>query len=292
MSSLTKVYWRTVVLDGSHFHGRLPCLFCRHARRRKSLDEWRSVCGRCRNLSNEEVEILSWNQESDPDLVVVPPNILRSSRVNSDVRYELAMESLRSWQVGAGARVLDVGCGISTQAEMFRGYRYLGVDINTARLGFGARCHPWATYAAHDLRRLGFAPDLFDAILCLEVIEHLPPTEHAALARELVRVLRTRGLLVLTTPDGRMTTAKKVFGARCEHSHEQELTQSEVTRLLSNAGAQVLDCRPVANLVQPAGIIGAVLAHLFADRPSLRRIMTRFWAWAGYRTLMYTATKA
>ena len=270
----------------------MPCLFCRYAYRRKTREEWQSICGDCRRLSAEEIEILCWNQESDPDRVVVPPSMFRSSRANADARYALALESLRAWPIAAGARVLDVGCGISSQADMFREFRYVGADVNKPRLGFGARGHRWAGYAAHDLRDLGFAEKLFDAILCLEVIEHLPPVDRPSLARELVRVLRPGGLLVLSTPDGRRTFGKLVLGLKCERSHEREMTQSEVAALFHDAGARLITCHQIENLVLPAGKLGAVLAHLVADRPLLRRTLSRWSARTGYRTLLYTATRA
>jgi 2-polyprenyl-3-methyl-5-hydroxy-6-metoxy-1,4-benzoquinol methylase len=241
-------------------------------------------------LSLEEISLLHWNQESDPDRVVVPPNLLRNSRVNADARYVSALKWFQAWHLRSGARVLDVGCGISEQAEMFRQFSYVGADVNAPRLGFGASRHPWAQYTAQDVTNLGFAPTAFDGVLCLEVIEHLPPAERPALAGELLRVLRPGGLLVMTTPDGRITTAKRVFGSKCERSHERELTRAEVESLLADAGARVIECNPVSNLVQPAGKLAAVLAHLVADRPWWRERLAQCWARAGYRTLLYAAT--
>jgi hypothetical protein len=72
----------SVLLDGPRFAGKLPCLLCRHSRRRKTREEWQGICGECRDLSYAEVNILHWNQEHDPDRVVVPPNLLRLSRRN------------------------------------------------------------------------------------------------------------------------------------------------------------------------------------------------------------------
>jgi len=139
---------------------------------------------------------------------------------------------------------------------------------------------------------LGFAANAFDAVLCLEVVEHLPPPQHAGVMRELLRVLRPEGLLVLSTPDGHMTAAKRLFGAKCERSHERELARVEVEALLVGAGARVVECIPIDNLVQPAGRLGAALAHLVADRPRWRDRLAGIWARAGYRTLLYAATRS
>ncbi len=243
-------------------------------------------------MSEEEVTLLYWNQEGDPDRVVVPPNMLRQSRINADARYALALECLRAWPLPGGARILDVGCGIAAQAGMFRGFRYVGADVNTARLGYGARVHPGARYVSQDVTRLGFAPGSFHAVVCLEVVEHLTPAARPAFARELLRVLRPGGLLVLSTPDGRMTAAKRVFGAKCERSHESELPPAAVETLLTAAGGRVIACQAIPNLVQPAGPLGVVLAQLMADRPPWRDRLARCWDRAGYRTLMYSVTRS
>src|SRR3989442_4461111 len=278
------------ILDGSAYNGRVPCLLCRHARRRKTRQQWETICGPCRRLSADELEILHWNQECDPDRVVVPPNMLRHSRMNSDARYVSAFQYLKAWQLAAGARVLDIGCGISAQAEMFHGWRYVGADVSVPRLGYAARTHPWAWYTAQSVGNLGFAAGAFDAVLCLEVVEHLAPAERPALARELLRVLRPGGLLILTTPDGRMTVAKHLFGTKCERSHERELTRREVETLLAGVGAWLVECRPLASLVQPAGRLAAVLAHFAGDRPAWRGRLAQWWGRVGDRTLLYLAT--
>ena len=74
------------VLDGPRFHGRLPCAFCRYSRRRKSRAELQDICGACRDLSESEVRELFHAQENDRDRVVIPPNMLRLSRLHSDWR--------------------------------------------------------------------------------------------------------------------------------------------------------------------------------------------------------------
>jgi len=174
---------------------------------------------------------------------------------------------------------------------MLREFAYVGADINTSRLGFGSRHHRWARYAAQSVTDLAFANNAFDAVLCLEVVEHVPPPQHPGLVRELLRVLRPGGLLALTTPDGRMTAAKRIFGTKCERSHDRELTRTEVEELLLTAGARVIECTPVSGLIQPASKLAAVLSHLVADRPSWRERLARVWARAGYRTLLYAATR-
>lgn len=276
-----------MLLDGPTYRGQLPCLLCRHARSRKNRDEWSALCGGCRSLSGYEIDELIDAQDVDPDRVVIPPDLFRASRMNSDARYEAALASIRAHGVPAGSRILDVGCGVSAQAGLFEDYLYVGADLNDSRVRFGASQHPRAAYAIQNIVEMGFATAAFQAVICLEVIEHLPDEAREALMRELLRVLSAGGVLVLSTPDGERTWGKRVFGHKCERSHEIEMTADEVKDLVTSCGGRVTSVAVVDNLIQPASRLGALMARLAGDRIRLRRALQTFWTRLGYRTVIY-----
>jgi 2-polyprenyl-3-methyl-5-hydroxy-6-metoxy-1,4-benzoquinol methylase len=217
--------------------------------------------------------------------------MLRHSRRNSDARYQAARRLLEERGVRHGASLLDVGCGISAQAEWFRDYAYVGADINYVRLGRGRATHPWALYASQDITRMGFADGAFDAILCLEVIEHLPAPVRAALVSELLRVLAPGGVLALSTPNGRITPWKRILGRKCEVSHEVELTRDDVCALVERAGGRVEASDPIDNLILPAGKVSAGVVHLVAERPKVRSAVQRMATSAAYETILYTVVQ-
>jgi 2-polyprenyl-3-methyl-5-hydroxy-6-metoxy-1,4-benzoquinol methylase len=275
-------------LDGPSYHGRVPCMLCRHWKRRKSPTEWRVLCGVCRDLTPEEIEFLYWIQEED-DRVVVAPNMFRHSRANSRARYAAARAALGEAGLAAGSRVLDIGCGTSAHAVLFRDFAYVGADLGRSRLRRGRTMNPWARYSVQDINQLGWRDAAFDAVLCLEVIEHIAPPRRQTLVSELFRVLRPGGLLVLSTPDGRLTGWKRVFGRRCELAHEAELPEEEVEALIRGAGAQLVKAAVLDNLILPAGRVWAALLHLIADRPRWRSRAQRLSLQAGYATKLYVA---
>ena len=279
-----------MLLDGSRFKGGLPCLFCRHARRRKTQAEWRDICGTCRGLTPDECDVLYWYQEKIGEQVVVPPNMLRHSRENSDARYAAARAVLQANAVAPGARLLDIGCGISAQADMFRDFHYCGADLDRPRLGRARSTHPWAVYAVQDVTRMGWRTHSFEVVLCLEVIEHVPPVQRAELLRELFRVLRPGGSLVLSTPNGRVTPWKRILGRKCEHSHERELTAAEVGALVEQGGGVLVHAQTVDNLILPAGRVAAGVIHLVAGRSRARRQLQWLASKAGYETVLYLAS--
>src|ERR671933_275350 len=87
-------------------------------------------------------------------------------------------------------RILDAGCGNGRYSRMLQRAR--------RRLGPGRVSHVLA-----DLARLPYADACFDAVVCGWVLEHLPDPRPGL--RELARVLRPGGKLLLLTPEDNVT---------------------------------------------------------------------------------------
>jgi SAM-dependent methyltransferase len=111
-----------------------------------------------------------------------------------------------------GSRVLDLGCGEGRHVHglhMLGGMDVIGVDLNEASLEKAreglATLPPRREGDPHttqfqngDATQLKFADNTFDAVICSEVLEHLPDYD-AALA-EIRRVLKPAGRLCVTVP--------------------------------------------------------------------------------------------
>lgn len=98
-------------------------------------------------------------------------------------------------------RVLDLGCGDGATAGTWiasNGYRHLGADISLAAL-CRARQRGLRVLQVGSAHVLPFADHSFDAVVCIDVLEHL--FEPDAAVAEAQRVLRPRGVLVATTPN-------------------------------------------------------------------------------------------
>jgi SAM-dependent methyltransferase len=108
-----------------------------------------------------------------------------------------ALRAFDARRLSAGSRILDAPCGDGSLAATLRGTGYdaYGIDINGSGLD---QLGP----AYHDVNlnaRLPFADESFEAVLSIEGIEHLE--NRASYLRELNRVLKHNGLLILTTPN-------------------------------------------------------------------------------------------
>ena len=103
--------------------------------------------------------------------------------------------------IPVGAHCLDVGCGDGSMAGIWlasHGRNYVGVDISAHGVD-AARASGLDARGIEDAASLPFSDSTFEAVVCIEVLEHLFLPHHAA--AEMRRVLRPGGLLVATTPN-------------------------------------------------------------------------------------------
>ena len=103
----------------------------------------------------------------------------------------LLENSLRQCASFARGRLLDVGCGRRPYEKTFfaDATQYVGVDYLSDRSRPDVVCSALA---------LPFRGEAFDTVLSTEVLEHVP--EPLAALREMRRVLKSGGHLILSTP--------------------------------------------------------------------------------------------
>ena len=119
---------------------------------------------------------------------------------------------------------LDIGCGNKPYEQLFQTKRYVGVDL-PSNLNKSDVIDSYASGLA-----LPFADCVFDSVVCSEVLEHVPQPD--LLFREVWRVLRPGGHLVLTTP--------QTWGLHEEPHDYYRYTPYGLTWLAERAGFRVI----------------------------------------------------
>lgn len=111
------------------------------------------------------------------------------------------LEKLLRIYVQPGYECLDVGCGDAlTIGPWLAAYggRYRGVDVSASAID-RARAAGFDAQEIDDASRLPFGNESFDAVFCIEVLEHL--FNPILAAEEIFRVLRPGGVLIATVPN-------------------------------------------------------------------------------------------
>jgi SAM-dependent methyltransferase len=108
------------------------------------------------------------------------------------------------WVPAGAAALLDVGCNAGDLLwdcrRAFPGMVLAGVEINPAALLAARRRLPDVDLRAAPGDAIPFPDESFDCVTCIEVLEHIPAERRGASLREMHRVLRPGGCLVLRTP--------------------------------------------------------------------------------------------
>lgn len=154
-----------------------------------------------------------------------------------------------------GARVADVGCGggLLSEALARAGADVVGIDLGLKVIEI-ARLHLHESNLKVDYRKQSSAdlaatePGSFDAVCCMELIEHVP--DPAALVMDLAAMLKPGGRVFMSTLNRTpVAFAAAILGAeyvthmlpRGTHHYAQFLKPSELARLLRHAGLELED---------------------------------------------------
>ena len=154
-----------------------------------------------------------------------------------------------------GARVLDVGCGggILSEALAAAGADVVGIDL-APRVLEVARLHLHESGRAVDYREIGVealaneVPASFDAVTCMEMLEHVP--DPGSVIAACATLLKPGGRLFLST----LNRTPLAFGAaivgaeyalnllpRGTHHYAQFIRPAELAAALRGAGMELED---------------------------------------------------
>jgi ubiquinone/menaquinone biosynthesis C-methylase UbiE len=119
-------------------------------------------------------------------------------------RRSMGLALLRRSGIQEGCQLLDVGCGPGGNLDMLAAIHpglVVGIDLSRTALQLARETVPDARLVHADISRgLPFAGATFDIVTIFNVLYHRWIPDERAVLREVFRVLRPGGLLLLTEP--------------------------------------------------------------------------------------------
>jgi cyclopropane fatty-acyl-phospholipid synthase-like methyltransferase len=126
--------------------------------------------------------------------------------------------------------LLDLGCGAGEPFDrMFadHGWRITGVDVSERMLALASRYVPEMNAVCADMRRIEFDAGIFDAVIAVYSLFHIPGSEHAAMFSKIHHWLRPNGRALFTyatkeyTGNDEFDGYKEFMGQKLFYSHKR-----------------------------------------------------------------------
>ncbi len=161
--------------------------------------------------------------------LVVGDQLLDSMRVENLARFDFFRRKV------SGSIILDLGCGVGEGTSFLSNHdprlSILGIDISFDSIHYARQNSPGKNlcFACMDITNLAIKDSTFDAIVSIEVIEHI--TDVKRYLGEAYRVLKPGGLLFLTTPNRLISSPAP---SSLWPDHVVEYSPSELDAVLSN----------------------------------------------------------
>lgn len=144
--------------------------------------------------------------------------------------------------------VLDIGCGVGwlsrQYAELTKG-QLVGIDfseetISEARAKAMEEGLDNLKFEVMDAEDLGFRDNIFDIVICSEVLEHLLNPQKAL--NEMNRVVKPTGKIVITTPNpwNWNMVYKSLFKKSCGQIYDQPIAPLKLNKMAKDAGMRIV----------------------------------------------------
>lgn len=151
------------------------------------------------------------------------------------------MDHISRYRFAAGyvknKKVLDIACGSGYGSKILKehGAIYLtGIDISQETIDYakGKYTDDGLNFIPGNILHIGFPDNSFDIVVSFETIEHIKDYRKAL--SEIRRVLKENGLLIISSPNRRLTSPKKSINEPPDNEHHYvEFSKEEFASLLS-----------------------------------------------------------
>lgn len=202
--------------------------------------------------------------------------MLKGHAVQRFWHREKFMEVAKLVQAGGAKKVLDFGCGpgsfLAVLGEAVPGVDATGVDIASPQIDFAVK--NIATKFPGNIRfqllngeKLPYPDATFDAVTCIEVIEHIHPFLAAKILAEARRVLKPEGTFILTTPNYRSFwpliewVLEKASPVKYHDQHISKFTPNSLVKFLESCGFEATGINSIFVAAPFVNAVSGGLAH-------------------------------
>lgn len=161
---------------------------------------------------------------------------------------------IRHLKAQKAALVCDAGCGCGAYACKMtaHGFRVMGFDVAADAVKIAKQCCPAADFVTADILNTGYPDGLFDAVVCRDVLDHMPLKSAVSALRELLRITKPQGCVLITvdqtddeyesephdiSPDGDYRYSAGKWPGMVFHPY----TPAEIARLTAGYDAEIMD---------------------------------------------------
>lgn len=151
--------------------------------------------------------------------------------------------------------ILDIGCGTGAMAKDLQQYgNVIGCDLRHTALEY-CRKRSLSELVQGDITNLPFQDHSFDLIVALDILEHVP--DDAAALKELRRVLKPNGRLVVTVPAYQFLWGNHDLAL----GHVRRYTARELKRKVKTANFRVSKMSHALSLLFPVVALMRVISR-------------------------------
>jgi trans-aconitate 2-methyltransferase len=211
-------------------------------------------------------------------------------RLTANLRQE-AIKGLLERVLQPGWSVFEIGCGIGVLSEVAsrrigdRG-ELVALDLSEANVRFARRTvrRPNVTFRVGDALEMPAEDRAFDAVLLLDVLEHIPEDRRGELARKIGALLREGSRVVITIPAPEFQLYLREHEPEKLQVVDNVITLEDMLAFGREAGTRVLEWRYV-NAFTENQYVHVVLMRdpIYTGRvlhpPLWRRL---WWKWIRY----------
>lgn len=148
-------------------------------------------------------------------------------------------------------RILDAGCGTGGNGEFLGRYgQVVGIDLVALAVQLGQRRLP-GNVVRGSVLDLPFASATFDLVTSFDVLYHRAVIDEQAALREMIRVLKPGGRLLIRLPAYKWLTSEHDRSVHGRHRY----TAPETRRLLQHAGFEIEQLSYINSLLLPIPVL-------------------------------------